>query len=86
MPNIHTTAELLAEIRDLRAALIDANEHCRSAFQVANRVATQLGTHALQSNFGALADRLNESLQRQHKVILATGGYTPPNASFCDDE
>lgn len=79
MPNIQTTAELLSEIRALRVALLDANEHCRSAFQVANRVATELGTHALQSDFGALADRLHESLQRQHAAILATGGYAPPN-------
>lgn len=75
MPNIQTTAELLSEIHALRNALLDANGLCRSAFQVANRLATELGTHALQTSFGAMADRFHESLQRQHKVILDTGGY-----------
>lgn len=84
MPGVQTTAELLAEIHDLRAALLDANDHCRSAFQVANKLAVQLGTHAHGANLGALADRLLESLVKQHAVILATGGY--PSATKQEGE
>lgn len=63
------------KINLLRKALLDANAMCRSSFQVAQRIATEHTTHALGTNFGALADRLEESLKRQDGVIQATGGY-----------
>ena len=62
-------AELEAERDRLREALKDANSLCRSAYQVASRIAVEHGTVTLQTNFGALADKLSESLNRQHAAL-----------------
>ena len=61
--------ELEAERDRLLEALKDANSLCRSAYQVASRIAVEHGTVTLQTNFGALADKLSESLKRQHAAL-----------------
>lgn len=70
-----TDDRLSAERNQLRAALLDANEVCRSAFTIAHRIASQFSTIELGTQFGAFSERAMESLKRQHAVILATGGY-----------
>lgn len=54
---------LSAENRELRNALKDANSKCRSAYQVAGR-------GGVDTNWRALSDRLSESLELQHEVML----------------
>lgn len=68
-----------AEIARLRVALLDANQICRSAWQIANRIATEHSTHEMGTRFGAFSERVHESLERQHQTILATGGYQVSN-------
>ena len=58
---------LAAEVRKLRAALQDANDLCRSAYQVAVR-------EGRETNWNAFRDCLSESLDRQNRVMY------PPNA------
>ena len=58
---------LAAEVRKLRAALRDANDLCRSAYQVAIR-------EGRETNWSSFRDCLSESLDRQHRVMY------PPNA------
>lgn len=70
-----------AEIQRLRAALLDANQTCRSAWAISNRIATEYSTIELGTYFGAFSERTNESLKRQHEVILATGGYPKPDGA-----
>ena len=67
--------EAAAVIERQRAALLDANQICRSAWQIANRIATEYSTNEMGTYFGAFSDRAHESLKRQHETILATGGY-----------
>lgn len=71
--------EAAAELQSLRAALLDANQICRSAWQIANRIATEYSTNEFGTYFGAFSERTHESLMRQHETILATGGYLGPN-------
>lgn len=79
--------ERVAEERDeLKAMLIEANGLCRSAFQIANRIATELGTNALGTHFGHFAERLNQSLKRQHDCIQKHGGYPVPAAAQDNDQ
>lgn len=54
---------------ELVAMLLEANDLCRSAFQIANRIATEFSTHELSTAFGPFADRLRESLERQLVVL-----------------
>lgn len=49
-------------------ALVSYNDNARSFFQIANRVATELGTHALQTNFGAFADTTERMLKKTHDI------------------
>ena len=58
---------LAAEVRKLRTALKDANDLCRSAYQVAVR-------EGRETNWPAFRDCLSESLDRQHRVMY------PPNS------
>ena len=67
--------EAAAVIERQRAALLDANQICRSAWQIANRIATEYSTNEMGTYFGAFSERAHESLKRQHETILATGGY-----------
>ena len=60
------TDELLKERDRLQAALKDANDLCRSAYQVAKR-------NGRKTNWPAFRDCLRESLERQHAVMY------PPN-------
>lgn len=53
---------LAAEVRKLRTALKDANDLCRSAYQVAIR-------EGRETNWPAFRDCLSESLDRQHRVM-----------------
>lgn len=69
----------------LRAALLDANQLCRSAFQISNRIATKYSTNELGTYFGAFSERAHESLKRQHETILATGGYLGPDVNSTAD-
>lgn len=71
---------LKEEAERLRSALLDANQICRSAFQISNRIATEYSTNEMGTYFGAFAERAHESLKRQHEVILTTGGYLGPRA------
>lgn len=70
-----------AEIERLRTALIDANQICRSAWQISNRIATEYSTNEMGTYFGAFSERTHESLKRQHEVILASGGYPKPDGA-----
>jgi hypothetical protein len=54
---------------DLLTVALEANDMCRSAFQVAERVATQYSTVYAGTNFGALHEQLKKSLDRQHQVL-----------------
>lgn len=63
---------LAAEVRKLRTALRDANDLCRSAYQVAVR-------EGRETNWPAFRDRLSESLDRQHRVMY------PPNDKLRQD-
>lgn len=68
-------AELAVPYDKVRTALLDANEVCRSAFVIANRISTVLSTHELGTAFGPFSERALGSLKVQHAAILATGGY-----------
>lgn len=70
--------ELRATVETLRTALLDANQICRSAFQIAHRIATEYSTNEMGTYFGAFSERAYESLKRQHVVIQRTGGYPLP--------
>jgi hypothetical protein len=61
---------------DVLAMLKEANELCRSAHAVAERIATQYGTVCAGVNFGALHERLNRSLIAQHAVLTKHGAFT----------
>lgn len=54
---------------DLLTVALEANDLCRSAHAVAERVATQYATVYAGTNFGALHEQLNASLKRQHEVL-----------------
>ena len=54
--------------REFIEALVNHNDNARSFFQIANRVATELGTHALQTNFGAFADTTERMLSKWHQA------------------
>jgi hypothetical protein len=62
-------SESAAGTNDLLAVALEANDMCRSAFQVAERVATQYATVYAGANFGALHEQLRASLDRQHKIL-----------------
>lgn len=66
----------LAYAGALRDALESANSLCRSAYQIAQRISVAHGNVVLETNFGAFARRLEESLALQHRVMFpnATGG------------
>lgn len=49
-------------------ALVRYNGNARSFFQISNRIATDLGTHALGTNFGAFAERTKELLDETHQL------------------
>lgn len=68
-------AELQPNYDRVRAALLDANEVCRSAFVISHRIASALSTHELGTAFGPFSERALGSLKIQHAAILATGGY-----------
>lgn len=68
-------AELAAPYDKVRAALLDANEVCRSAFVISHRIASALSTHELGTAFGPFSERALASLRVQHAAILETGGY-----------
>jgi len=61
--------ESAAGTNDLLAVALEANDMCRSAFQVAERVATQYAAVYAGTNFGALHEQLKSSLDRQHKIL-----------------
>lgn len=64
---------LAAEVRKLRTALKDANDLCRSAYQVAMR-------EGHKTNWPAFRACLSESLDRQHRVM-----YPPKDQGWkCD--
>lgn len=69
------------EIELLRAALLDANQICRSAWAISNRIATEYSTNEMGTYFGAFSERTHESLKRQHEAIRATGGYSKPEGA-----
>lgn len=49
-------------------ALVQYNDNARSFFQIANRIATELGTHALQTNFGSFAETTSRMLKETHDI------------------
>lgn len=55
----------------MREALIRYNDNTRSFFQIANRIATELGTHALQTNFGGFAETTAKLLKDTHELTNA---------------
>lgn len=54
--------------REFIKALVQYNDNARSFFQIANRIATELGTHALQTNFGAFAESTGKMLKETHDI------------------
>lgn len=58
-------------LRRLTASLVDANELCRSAWQISSRNGKDTGWENFHKSLG-------ESLERQHRVMY------PPNAALCD--
>lgn len=66
-PGAPPLAEGVSE--DLLTIALEANDLCRSAHAVAERVATQYATVYAGTNFGALHEQLNASLKRQHEVL-----------------
>lgn len=73
--------ELEREKKEILASLIDANGVCRSAWQIANRIATEFSSHELQTAFGPFADHAHESLQRQRTVINAHNRFATAQES-----
>jgi len=63
--------DALAKQEQVFAALKDANDLCRSAYQVAIR-------EGRETNWPSFRDRLSESLAHQHRVMY------PPNAAMSD--
>ena len=67
-------------LRKLSAALVDANDLCRSAMQIANRERKRLAFQPHQqenaTNWETFRDCLSESLDRQHRVMY------PPNVKL----
>lgn len=57
------------ELKRLIAVALEANELCRSAHAVAERIATQYSTIYAGTDFGALHGSLNASLPRQHAAL-----------------
>lgn len=53
----------------LHDTLKDANDKCRSAYQIAKRVSEEHGEIAVGTNFGAFRDRVHESLVLQQAVL-----------------
>ena len=51
---------------DILSALVEHNDNARSFFQIANRVATEFGTHALSTNFGGFAEATHKMLTKWH--------------------
>jgi len=60
---------------ELKAALIDANEMCRTALYVLNGLAIRHDNSVSGFNVGGIADAINRSLKRQHDTIMRNGGY-----------
>lgn len=63
-------------------ALNDANEACRSAFQVVERCANG----DVNANWTALRDRLSQSLKRQHDAMYVNGKLALPLLEESDRE
>lgn len=55
---------LLSKVAQLREALEDANELCRSALAIAQR-------EGLQTNWTAFTEQLKDSVKRQHEAMYA---------------
>lgn len=72
-------------------ALVRYNDNARSFFQIANRIATELGTHALQTNFGAFAETTERMLKETHTLTndaraMLTPGYDTPMTKRIDEQ
>jgi hypothetical protein len=57
-------------------ALKDANEKCRSAYAIAERITEQYGETYAGINFGAFKRRVHESLVKQRAVLESLGAYS----------
>lgn len=66
---------LAARVAELEPALLKANDQCRSFFQIANRIATEMGTHAMQTNFGAFTESTKALLDEQHEILTRLNIY-----------
>ena len=53
---------------EMREALVEHNDNASSFFQIANRIATELDTHALGTNFGGFAETTHRMLAKYHEV------------------
>ena len=62
------TEALEKDAAKYREALVAHNDNARSFFQIANRIATELGTHALSTNFGAFAEVTHRMLTKYHQI------------------
>ena len=63
----HTPGCVFVPIAMVRA-LVDHNDNARSFFQISNRIATELDTHALQTNFGGFAESTERMLKEHHQT------------------
>lgn len=54
--------------KTMAEALTAHNDNARSFFQIANRIATELGTHALGTNFGGFAETTHGMLTKYHQI------------------
>ena len=64
-------------VKVLEGALEDANQICRSACKIAQRIVDEYGPGYAGTNFGAFRDRTYESLVRQWAVMHPLGGDAP---------
>lgn len=67
----YSSSPVSPDVAEERTALSDANDLCRSAYQIADRIVDQYGAVYGGTNFAAFRDRLKESLERQHKILCA---------------
>lgn len=72
----HRRASQPPPVDDAVAALKEANELCRSSFQVCKRIVEQHGAVESGVNFAALKDSLERSLIMQHAVLMKCGAYS----------
>lgn len=72
-----------AQAAAMRRALEDANDKCRSAFQIASAYVTADRT-AHETNWHAFRARLRESLERQSAAIASDAGKVEPECKDCD--